>query len=87
MEYFSEESVNAGISPERVDELLDSMLEKLGCETTIANNGREAVEFHGRMKFDAILMDTCTDGKYGGTGVTHDWELSKRVKQTIAQCP
>ncbi|OGD22430.1 MAG: hypothetical protein A2W03_01575 [Candidatus Aminicenantes bacterium RBG_16_63_16] len=30
MEYFSEESVNAGISPERVDELLDSMLEKLG---------------------------------------------------------
>jgi nickel-dependent lactate racemase len=30
MEYFSEESVNAGIPPERVDELLDSMLGKMG---------------------------------------------------------
>ena len=37
--------------------------------------------------FDAILMDTCTGGKYGGTGVTHDWELSKRVKQTICPMP
>ena len=37
--------------------------------------------------FDAILIDTCTDGKYGGTGVTHDWELSKRVRQIIHPMP
>lgn len=37
--------------------VITSMLEKLGCEATIANNGREAVEFYGKMKFDLVLMD------------------------------
>ncbi len=37
--------------------------------------------------FDAILFDSFADGKYGGTGIVHDWELSKRVKQVIHPKP
>jgi phosphoribosylanthranilate isomerase len=37
--------------------------------------------------FDAVLLDSFADGKYGGTGIVHDWELSKRVKQTIYPKP
>jgi len=37
--------------------------------------------------FDAVLLDSFADGRYGGTGVIHDWELSKRVKQVIQPKP
>jgi len=37
--------------------------------------------------FDAVLLDSFADGRYGGTGVVHDWELSKRVKQVIQPKP
>lgn len=37
--------------------------------------------------FDAVLFDSFVDGKYGGTGRVHDWELSKRVKQVIHPKP
>ncbi len=33
--------------------------------------------------FDAVLLDSFANGRYGGTGIVHDWELSKRVKQAI----
>jgi len=36
---------------------------------------------------DAILMDSCLPGKYGGTGETHDWELSRRVRDAIHPKP
>jgi phosphoribosylanthranilate isomerase len=37
--------------------------------------------------FDAVLLDSFVNGKYGGTGIVHDWELSKRVKQVIHPKP
>jgi len=37
--------------------------------------------------FDAILLDSFTKGQYGGTGVVHDWELSRQIKQTIEPTP
>jgi phosphoribosylanthranilate isomerase len=37
--------------------------------------------------FDAVLLDSFADGKYGGTGIVHNWELSKRVKQVINPKP
>jgi phosphoribosylanthranilate isomerase len=36
---------------------------------------------------DAVLLDSFADGRYGGTGIVHDWELSKRVKQVIHPKP
>jgi len=37
--------------------------------------------------FDAILLDSYVPGKHGGSGKTHDWELSKRVKEAIHPKP
>ena len=37
--------------------------------------------------FDAVLLDSFVYGKYGGTGIVHDWDLSKRVKQVIHPKP
>jgi len=37
--------------------------------------------------FDAVLLDSSAKGRYGGTGVVHDWELSKLVRQVIHPKP
>jgi len=37
--------------------------------------------------FDAILLDSITGGQYGGTGMVHDWTLSKQIKQIIEPTP
>ncbi|UCH02250.1 MAG: phosphoribosylanthranilate isomerase [Candidatus Bathyarchaeota archaeon] len=37
--------------------------------------------------FDAILLDSYVRGKYGGTGIVHNWDLSRQVKKTIQPKP
>lgn len=37
--------------------------------------------------FDAIILDSFTRGQYGGTGMVHDWELSRQIKQIIEPTP
>jgi phosphoribosylanthranilate isomerase len=37
--------------------------------------------------FDAVLLDSFTQSRYGGTGVVHDWELSRLVRQEIEPTP
>jgi len=37
--------------------------------------------------FDAVLLDSFAQGMSGGTGLVHDWGLSKRVKRTIHPTP
>ena len=37
--------------------------------------------------FDAVLVDSFAEGQYGGTGMVHDWEMSKQVKQVIQPKP
>ena len=36
---------------------------------------------------DAILLDSYVPGKKGGSEVTHDWEIRKRIKKAIAPTP
>lgn len=36
---------------------------------------------------DAVLLDTSVPGKHGGTGKTHDWNLSRRVRDAIYPTP
>ncbi|CCI08728.1 MAG: phosphoribosylanthranilate isomerase [bacterium] len=36
--------------------------------------------------FDAILLDTKTDSRIGGTGKTHDWRISREIVQSIKPC-
>jgi phosphoribosylanthranilate isomerase len=37
--------------------------------------------------FDAVILDSFVQGKHGGTGVIHDWKVSKRIKQVIYPKP
>ncbi len=56
-----------------------------GVNAKVANN-LEAVAKASKL-FDAVLLDSFVEGQYGGTGVVHDWELSRRVKQAIQPKP
>ncbi len=51
--------VNALVAEDNVvnQMVIASMLEKIGCEAVIANNGREAVDLYARNDFDIVLMD------------------------------
>ena len=48
-------------------------------------NIEEVIKFTSYL--DAILLDSYVPGKKGGSGVTHDWEISKRIKKAIAPTP
>jgi phosphoribosylanthranilate isomerase len=37
--------------------------------------------------FDAVLLDSYVSGEHGGTGKTHDWNLSKRVRDAVYPKP
>jgi phosphoribosylanthranilate isomerase len=37
--------------------------------------------------FDAVILDSSVQGKHGGTGVIHDWNVSKHIKQVIHPKP
>lgn len=37
--------------------------------------------------FDGLLVDTFLQGSYGGTGVIHDWESSKLLREALSPKP
>jgi phosphoribosylanthranilate isomerase len=37
--------------------------------------------------FDAVILDSFVQGKHGGTGVVHDWNVSQRIKQLVHPKP
>lgn len=41
----------------------------------------------GAEVFRAVLVDSHFPGKYGGTGVTHDWSVSRRIRDLIYPKP
>lgn len=49
----------------------------LAAETGIAEAKRYA------MVADAILLDSMVDGKLGGTGKVHDWDLSREIVRNL----
>lgn len=46
---------------------------------------KESLKNIGRYKVEAILLDTFLSDKYGGTGVSFNWDLAKKV--TKKNCP
>lgn len=36
-------------------------------------------------RVDAVLLDTRTETRIGGTGVTHDWSISRRIAEEIGK--
>jgi len=45
------------------------------------------VALEASRSFDAVLLDSFVHGSHGGTGVVHDWRLSKRIKEAIQPKP
>lgn len=41
----------------------------------------------GLKAFDAVLLDSFAKGQYGGTGRIHDWNISRKIKETVAPLP
>ncbi|MGB6681066.1 MAG: phosphoribosylanthranilate isomerase [Candidatus Bathyarchaeia archaeon] len=68
--------------------ILKSVPETLSRERIIgAINGRnsDASELSVKVSdiFHTILLDSTTHDGLGGTGITHDWNLSRRIRDTI----
>ncbi len=76
------EKLNAAETVRR--KLVNTML--IGAVNAKVANDLDAISRAAKL-FDAVLLDSFVEGRYGGTGVVHDWELSKRVKQAIQPKP
>ena len=37
--------------------------------------------------FDAVILDSFVQGKHGGTGVVHDWNVSRQIKRAVYPKP
>ena len=66
------------------DKLLNMLL--IGA---VKANAKDAVNKAAEtaMMFDAVHLDSFANGKYGGTGIVHDWNASKRIKRAIYPKP
>jgi len=51
-----------------------------------SKNALQTAVKHARL-FDAVLVDSYVAGRYGGTGVIHDWSVSKRIREAIHPKP
>ena len=65
-------------------ELPNTML--IGAINAHVANNLDAISKAAKL-FDAVLLDSFAEGQYGGTGMVHDWEMSKQVKQVIQPKP
>jgi len=75
---------------ERIRNLVENMMEFLGCEVTFANNGAEAIEIFNRTKasgksYDAVILDLTIQGGMGGDqAVKRLLEIDPGVKAVIS---
>jgi len=51
------------------------------------SNAAIKVALEASKSFDVVLLDSLVPGSHGGTGVVHDWGLSKRIKEAIHPKP
>jgi len=66
-------------------------IHSLGLNCVVAVNGRSprALDFSLKCSqmFGSVLHDTAGPGGLGGTGVAHEWVISRRVRDVIAPSP
>ncbi len=61
-----------------------AILKKSICQKLIMAMNSEAEETHGIDSIvDAILLDTMNNGKLGGTGKAHDWNMSAKLAERL----
>ncbi len=67
-------------------EFVQAVADDLPCEVIKTIHVRGGESLHRAMEFsdicDGILLDTYTSG-LGGSGITHDWELSSRIVKSL----
>ena len=56
---------------------------------TVHVDGERSLEEarHAAPHVDAILLDTRTATRLGGTGLTHDWSISRRIRDALPTTP
>jgi len=57
--------------------------------STVAVKGRTVprLALRSAARGDAILVDSCVIGAYGGTGTPHDWAVSRAIRDLISPTP
>ncbi len=70
---------------EEKPELCRYLSKKIKIIKSFRVKSKESLKNIGRYKVEAILLDTFLGHKYGGTGVSFNWDLAKKVTQK--NCP
>jgi len=73
--------VHGSLAPKDLAELKSRVHQKLIAAVAANKGGKEAMRFG--MVVDAILLDTMVNGKLGGTGSVHDWDLSAEIVRSL----
>ena len=73
--------VHGSLAPKNLAELKSRVHQKLVAAIAANKGGKEAMRFG--MVVDAILLDTMVNGKLGGTGSIHDWDLSAEIVRSL----
>jgi phosphoribosylanthranilate isomerase len=71
--------IHSGFCPEDLIALRDSVCQKI--IAAVAAGSQEAYRLG--LAADAVLIDTLKDGRLGGTGIAHDWNLSAEAARGI----
>lgn len=74
--------------PERIPELRDAFPSVKVVKTVhVEDEGSITAAVAAARHADAVLLDTRTATRTGGTGVTHDWSLSRRIHDALISTP
>jgi phosphoribosylanthranilate isomerase len=73
--------LHGSLAPKNLAELKSRVHQKLIAAVAANKGGKEAMRFG--MVVDAILLDTMVNGKLGGRGSVHDWDLSAEIVRSL----
>lgn len=74
------------VSPETITEIKDE-LPNIAAWKVIHVKDESAIDEARRYEHivDAILLDTAQGGQVGGTGATHDWNISRIIRESFSK--
>jgi phosphoribosylanthranilate isomerase len=73
--------LHGSLAPRDLVELKGRVAQKLVAAVAVDDGGREAMRYG--MVADAVLLDSMVDGKLGGTGRVHDWDISAGIVRSL----
>ncbi len=73
--------VHGSLAPKDLAELKSRVHQRLIAAVAAGTSAKEAVRFG--MVADAVLLDTMVNGKLGGTGAVHDWDMSAKIARAL----